>query len=127
MCADQEVGNYPGARPAPAPVLAPTRSGVDGCDHVHRGEFDAESLQRLACSLAARKCRGHLRPDNLACDESPLVAGVAESILRAHTEVRIRSEDVEQDVRIDGGDQAPTSPRARATKASVPSSSLSTP
>jgi len=128
MCADEKVGDDPLTLPASSTIGAPGIARESSCLHVQRGQCDAKGLERPRGQLAWREGRAHFRPHHIARDKPTFARASTRRIPRERSEGRVRDEDIEQDIRLDGGDHLRLrGPRRRSITASVEVHSFRTP
>jgi hypothetical protein len=125
---DQEIRDYSAAGSTGAAVCGPRGPRCQRRRLRDAREAHSQSSQRLLRNHLAWKGRGDLRPHNLASDQPSVSKTVAQSLPRPFAELRIRPEDVDQDVGVDRCDQLASGlPRRLSISSSVPPGTWSTP
>src|SRR5439155_2427789 len=89
--------------PASSTIGAPGIARESSCLHVQRGQCDAKGLERPRGQLAWREGRAHFRPHHIARDKPTFARASTRRIPRERSEGRVRDEDIERDIRLDGG------------------------
>ena len=128
VCSNQEIGDYSAASSIGAAVCGPRGPRCQRRRLPAAREGHSQSSQRLLRGGRAWKGRGDLRPHHLASDQPSVSKTVAQGLPRPFAELRIRPEDVDQDVGVDRCDQLASGlPRRLSISSSVPPGTWSTP
>jgi len=128
MSPDQEVSDDALPRSTSSPVGSPRLTGTRCRGRTHGGELDAQSSQGFVSCVGGREEADGLGPDDFARDDTSLVERTLERSFRTRTEPRIGAKDVEENARVDGGDQTVSAlPRTRRISSSVRRRSLRMP
>jgi hypothetical protein len=128
VCSDQEISDYSTASSAGLTVCGPRGACCQRRRLLDAREGHSQPSQRLRRGRLARKGRGYLRPHNFASDQPSVSKAVAQGLPRPFAELRIRPEDIDQDVAVDRGDQLASGlPRKLSISSSVPAGTWRTP
>jgi hypothetical protein len=128
VCSDQEIGDYSATSSTGAAVRGPCGPRCERRRLSGAREGHSQPSQRLLRGHLAWKGRGNLRPHNPASDQPSVSKTVAQGLPRSFAELRIRPEDVDQDVGVDRCDQLASGlPRRLSISSSVPPGTWSTP
>jgi len=120
MRGNQEVGDHSLPLPAPPTIRSPGITGSQRRSGFHGSELGAQPRQCLPSLVGGGEEACRLGPYDLTGQHATLDQAGIERALRAWAEIGIGTEDVEQDVGVDGGDQiASTLPRRRRISWSV--------
>src|SRR3990172_8338053 len=102
--ADQEIGCHALAFTALRAVFPPHCPGLERRLMTQRGKAHPENFHGLEKPGLFRKNCGGFRPDHLARHDRALGEALAEGGRRRAPELRVGSENIEQDIRVNGGD-----------------------
>ncbi len=115
--ADHKISSNPDARTSTCPVPTPSLRRSKRRFLQHWRKRNRQLLHRILKPLRVSKHGGGLRPDHFRSDQRPFAQTAPQCLSRSRRESWIRTEHIEEDIGINGGDQR--RPRSCAIMASV--------
>ncbi len=115
--ADHKISSNPDARTSTCPVPTPSLRRFKRRFLQHGRKRNRQLLHRILKPLRVSKHGGGLRPDHFRSDQRPFAQTAPQCLSRSRRESWIRTEHIEEDIGINGGDQR--RPRSCAIMASV--------